>query len=235
MIKQDITKTATTSDAQLGERIRQYNPDMGVYGVFEHVKAPVAISKFDLCMRAPVEDGDCDGATAASKTIVDATKSWTVDAWAGYLVTVIDGAAPYGETLRVESNTATVLTLAPVRIGATETFSANLGTSHRYSIHHPHFVAKTSGAAVHPAGVAQVAVAAGEYFWMQVCGRSLVNFDGTTDPSVLGEIAVPSSTAGKAKGGTAAAQTAVEAGLGAGIRPVGVVAVNGQCLVDLAL
>ena len=62
-----------------------------------------------------------------------------------------------------------------------------------------------------------------------------MTFDGTTNPSALGDVVVPSAVAGVAMGSTVGAQTILESGLGAGVRPANVVAVAGLCLVDLAL
>jgi hypothetical protein len=236
MIGQSVVQESDTPKAQLGERIWQYNPETGIYGKYEYAYAPVAIAIHDLCMRTATEDGAPSAAsTAATKTIIDTTKSWTVNAYANMLVTITDGAAPVGETRRIVSNTATVLTVSSLRTGGVEEFSADLATSHRYSIHHPNYVAKTSGVAVFPAGVAPIAVTVLYYFWMQIKGRAIVNFIGTTNPSALGDVVVPSATAGSAMGSTVGAQTALEAGLGAGVRPAHIVAVAGKALVDLDL
>lgn len=235
MIPMRVTEESSTPVAELGQRQWQRNPATGLHCQYQYVKAPAAITKYDLCMAVPVEDGDCDVAAASLKQVIDATKSWTVDEWTNYLVTIIDGATIYGETLRVASNTATILSLAPLRTGGTKEFSAAQATTHRYSIHQPYFAAKTSGAAVHSAGVAPIGVTLGYYFWMQKKGRVIVNFIGTSDPSVLGEVVVPSATAGSAKGMDVTTPTAVEAGLGAGVRPAGVVAVAGQCIIDIDL
>jgi hypothetical protein len=204
VVNKRVDIESATPIAKLGERQYSINRATGLIGLFEYVKATAAITAFDAIMRVANEDGDCDAATAASKTIVDATKSWTVNAYVNYLATIIDGAAPAGETLRVLSNTATVLSLAAIRTGGTEEFSAALATSHRYSIHHPYYVAKTSALAKKIVGVAQMAVTANYYFWMLVKGRGIVN--GTT---------------------------ADEAGLGATIVSTHAVAVDGLALVEL--
>jgi hypothetical protein len=55
--------------------------------------------------------GACDSNAGALTTLVDATKTWTTDEWAGCVVKIIAGAGK-GEYRTIVSNTATALTLS---------------------------------------------------------------------------------------------------------------------------
>jgi hypothetical protein len=55
--------------------------------------------------------GACDSNTGALTTLVDATKSWTTDEWAGCIAKITEGPGK-GEYRTISSNTATVLTVS---------------------------------------------------------------------------------------------------------------------------
>ena len=57
--------------------------------------------------------GACDANTGALTTLIDGTKSWTTDEWAGCVVRIFEGAGE-GEWRTISSNTATVLTVSEV-------------------------------------------------------------------------------------------------------------------------
>ncbi len=232
MIPQRVTEASSKPKAEKGQRIYQFNPNTGMYATYEYCKAGAGINAFDAIMRSPTEDGDCDVSSTASKTIVDATKSWSIDQWVGYLVTIIDGSAPIGETLRVISNTATTLTLGSMRPSGADKFSSDLDTTNRYSIHDPTLVVKTASASSRIIGVSPIPVAAGQYFWLQVGGRAIISADGSTNALVAGEGVVGSATAGTVTG-YSATTTADEAGLSSNCVSLHAVNVSSAALVEL--
>jgi hypothetical protein len=73
------------------------------------------------------DQGYADDNTGVKTTLVDATKSWTVDEWKGWRVKIIAGPG-LGENRQIQSNTATALTVDTA-------WSTTHTTSTRYAIY----------------------------------------------------------------------------------------------------
>ncbi len=142
--------------------------------------------------------------TAPGATFTSAEYDGSTDRRREYYVFTTGGTGP-GQSRRIVSNTATVLTLDTAWTTAVDATTTCIITS-------PYAVNLTTGAAQHVVGVAVVAVTNTNTAWFQIRGKcQLVRCVGTTDPTILHRSVMSSSTGGACKGPTAAGITATEA------------------------
>lgn len=148
-------------------------------------------------------------ATSTSSVSVTKTSAFTASKYNGgleeYFFSTAGTDTGTGQTRRIVSNTASILTIDAAPTTAFDTTTDGFTYS-------PYRIAVTSGAEQRVCGVALAAQTSAYFGWIQKTGFiPLVNFVGGTDASAAGEGIVSSSTAGAAKGLTTAGTTADEA------------------------
>lgn len=173
--------------------------------VYYYIKAGGAIALGEiLTPLLAIFDGDCDASVGA--VLNDAAETFTIAA-VGAFVKINVGTNSINDAPNRVTKLVTVNQLQ-----LENEWSADLATSEDYVIYHPFIVKETSAAAQIIVGVALVALADGEYGWMQSGGYiDAVKVIGATDPLAANEGIVSSSTAGTGKGLTAGGTTVDEA------------------------
>lgn len=148
---------------------------------------------------------------AASDNTMTGTADFVASAYSdsGYFVT-IDANTGIGQTKRIKSNTANVLTLYSA-------WDVAIDATSDYQVFSPFVVEMTDAACEAVAGIAISAISAGEYGWMQIGGLGFVRFAGNVNPSVALEGIVASAAEGVACGFTGGGTTADEAAASFGV------------------
>lgn len=191
ILPQLLTDVSTVQNAPLGARY----VDLIDGNVYRYFQAKEIIAKGACVTPKVLGDGDADASTG--KELKDGAVTFT-SSQVGALVSINVGTnsindAPNKITALLGSGASNYFSLETA-------WSADLTTGEDYIISHPYMVEECDAVGESPVGVAMVAMADGEYGWIQVKGRGHALIDGTAKAVTFGQPLVTSTTAGSLKG-----------------------------------
>lgn len=180
----------------------------GRYASFAYVKAGAALAEGQIVsLGLNHDDADVDAAQTTSESVLVGTGDFSADEFnqmAGYVHIDAGGGLKFGAHA-IRRNTAN-------KLFTDENWGEALTTSSDFVAHMLNKVVLADADAVatkHVCGAAISALTSGNFGWIQISGvHRRVRSVGGTDPAVLGELVMASSTGGACKGWTAGGTTA---------------------------
>lgn len=200
---------------------------------FAYVQASAAITAGQVVQVTDVltylVNQDVDAASAIGSDLITGTAGdFTLGQDEGAVI-YLDAGTGAGQMRIIKE----VVSSATVRVSEPLTVAIDATTD--FVVFRPAVVEPHAAAATAAAGVAQVAIAADSYGWIQTRGLGVVNVDGSQDPIVANRlVTVGVAVAGTAEGPTAAGITAVdlECKVGIGVVDVGALDITAPIYID---